>query len=409
MPPPPGNRELITQDAERSVPPPSNPGPLYAESRSVYERTRFTALSPYSLPPPSGPGQEAGGTPAPLRITHLGPNMLRGGVEMWLRGLIRYLDPRIARVIRCLVSQPDHIDPLVAAEMGVPVEVGDRDSVRRAGVESDVLLCWGPRELAGWVVDCPPRLCVFVAHGEGYWTRHMLESCAPVIDHVVAVSTRVKEAVGDLLPTTCIANGVDASRLAQTRSRREVRESLGFRPEDFVLGYVGRLSDEKRPHLPLDAVALLPPSFKALIVGWGPLRASLLERANERLPGRYAFTQAHESIGDYYAALDALCLPSSEEGFALVILEAMLCGKPVIATPVGCVPEVIEDRVNGLVVSGTPQSIAAAAALLSRHRSWANGLAGEGRAHAEEHGLARAMAQRYEELLVRLWGQKHRR
>jgi glycosyltransferase involved in cell wall biosynthesis len=412
---PPGNGGPILQEAERSATPRPTPADPYAKTASVYERARYADLrayplsTPYTPGPIQGPAAEtgAGGAPAPLRITHLGPNMLRGGVEMWLRGLIRHLDPGVARVVRCLVSQPDHIDPAVAAEMGVPVEVGDRDSVRRAVADSDVLLCWGPRELPEWVADCPPGLCVFIAHGEGYWTRYMLEGCAPVVDHVVAVSRRVEEAVGALRPTTCIPNGVDAARLGPTRPRRAVRESLGFCPEDFVLGYVGRLSDEKRPHLPLEAVALLPPSFKALVVGWGPLRVPLLELANDRLPGRYAFARAGDDVGDYYAAMDALCLASSEEGFALVILEAMLCGRPVIATPVGCVPEVIEDRVNGLVVPGTPASIAEAADLLSRHRDWARGLAAEGRAYAEEHGLARTMARHYEELLVRLWRQKH--
>jgi UDP-glucose:(heptosyl)LPS alpha-1,3-glucosyltransferase len=142
-------------------------------------------------------------------------------------------------------------------------------------------------------------------------------------------------------------------------------------------------------------------------VGWGPLRTQLLDLANERVPGRYAFTAAANDCGDYYAALDALCLPSAEEGYALVILEAMMCGRPVIATPVGCVPEVIEDRVNGLVVSGSPDSFAAAAALLRRHPAWADGLAAEGRAFAEEHGHARDMARRYESLLLRLWRERH--
>src|SRR5205814_830507 len=190
----------------------------------------------------------------------------------------------------------------------------------------------------------------------------------------------VKERVADGLPATIIPNGVDTAHLARTRPETSARQALGFRPSDFVLGYIGRFSDEKRPHLLIDAVARLPEHFKALFVGWGPLRGRLLEHANTHIPGRYAFVKATNDVGDYYAALNALCLPSVEEGFGLVILEAMLCERPVIATPVGCVPELIQDRVNGLVVSGSVESICEAAELLQRHPAWARGLAAQGRA-----------------------------
>src|SRR5262249_17709361 len=156
--------------------------------------------------------------------------------------------------------------------------------------------------------DCRPKLAVYVAHGEGDWTRHILHSCAPVIDHVIAVSRRVAESLGTSLPVTQIANGIDAARLGSTRSRRAVRAALGFQPDYFVLGYVGRSANEKRPHVLVETVARLPRQFKALFVGWGPLRPWLLDLANERIPGRYAVTGAANNIGDYYAALDALCL-----------------------------------------------------------------------------------------------------
>jgi glycosyltransferase involved in cell wall biosynthesis len=162
----------------------------------------------------------------------------------------------------------------------------------------------------------------------------------------------------------------------------------------------------KSDRILIDAVAKLPGKFKALFVGWGPLRARLLEYANGRIPGRYAFVKSANDIGDYYAALNALCLPSSEEGFGLVILEAMLCERPVIATPVGCVPDMIRDRVNGLVISGSVDSICEAAKLLNDHSAWARGLAAQGRATAESCGHARAMARNYENLLLRLWEQK---
>jgi glycosyltransferase involved in cell wall biosynthesis len=347
-------------------------------------------------------------SPAPLRVVHVGQSLVRvGGIETSLKGLGRFFDKRRVQLVKCIVTPTQNFDPAAAADMGVPVEVGGIECVRKAAREADVLLCWGPRELGTWLADCRPRLCVFVAHGEGPWTRWILEGSKPIIDHVVAVSKRVRDTVCNGFATTVIPNGVDSSHLAQSRSRACVREALGFRRGDFVLGFVGRFSREKRAHLVIDAVARLPRRFKALLVGWGPLRAQLMEMANARIPGRAAFATAVHDVGDYYAAMDALCLPSAEEGYAMVILEAMLSGRPVIATSVGCVPEVFLDRINGLVVSGSAEPIAEAAELLARHPTWARALAAEGKAYAEEHGHARTMARRYEYLLLDLWQKKN--
>src|SRR5207237_1415676 len=196
--------------------------------------------------------------------THVGQSMVRAGIENWLKGLMRFLDPRRVQVVKCIATAAEDVDPGVLREMQVPVEVGGAACVRQAARESDVLLCWGPRELGKWLTHDRPRLCVFVAHGEGHWTRQLLEGCAPVVDHIIAVSRRVKERVVDGLPATIIPNGVDTAHLARTRTESSTREALGFGPNDFVLGYVGRFSHEKRPHLLVDAVARLPHSFTAL-------------------------------------------------------------------------------------------------------------------------------------------------
>src|SRR5262249_22664509 len=147
---------------------------------------------------------------------------------------------------------------------------------------------------------------------EGFWSRWILEGCADIIDQVVAVSQRVRDRVCQGFPTTVIPNGVDGAHLARTRSRADMRERLGFHPNDFVLGYVGRFSPEKRAHLILETVARLPPTYKALLVGQGPLRSQLVELANKLIPGRYAFATAVQDVGDYYAAMDTLCLLSAE-------------------------------------------------------------------------------------------------
>ena len=90
----------------------------------------------------------------------------------------------------------------------------------------------------------------------------------------------------------------------------------------------------------------------------------------------------------------------------MVLLEAMLCGRPVVVTPVGCVPELIEDRVHGLLTTGEPDDAAGCLARLSGHPHWAAGLAAEGQALAERIGFSRRMARDYEHLLHDLWRRK---
>jgi len=343
---------------------------------------------------------------AALKMTHIGPSLVRAGVEVWLKGLSRFLDPGRLQLTRCLVTEPEFFDPEFAAELSIPTEVGGREAVRRAAAESDVLMIWGPSELGDWLEDCRPALTVFVAHGEGRYTRSYLDGCGPVVDHVVAVSRRVQERVAHGYPTTVIPNGVDSSHLARSLSRPEARERFGFGPDDFVVGYVGRFSPEKRAHRVIEAVAKLPANVKALLVGWGPLHPQLLELANRLIPGRFAMTVGKGCFGDYYEAMDALCMVSAEEGYPLVVLEAMMCGRPVIATDVGGVPDLLIDRVNGIVVSGDVDSIRSAISLLQHHPEWARGIAAEARKVADERGHARRMARGYEDLVHRLWREK---
>lgn len=372
-------------------------GDVYTAGRRQYSVSERSGLA------------DAGESPAPgrpLQVVHVGPCFTRGGAEQQVIDLMRFLDPNRVRIAKCLVTQESMIDPKVVAEMPVPVEFGREEAVRRASREYDVILFWG-MGLDGWLAECPPNLCVYLAHGDTWWTRGRLESSRHVVDHVIAVSHRVERLVCDGYETSVILNGVDTARLGQTRPMREVRSAFGFGDDDFVLLYVGRFSQEKRPERLIEAVARLPRRFKALFLGWGPMKEELLEKANAEIPGRFAFVSADSHLGDYYRAADALCLLSKQEGFALVIVEAMLCGRPVIATPVGSAPEVIRDRVNGMLVDGEPDSVATAARLLHDHPHWARGIAAEGQEYAEQCGHALRMARDYERLLEQLWTRKY--
>jgi sugar transferase (PEP-CTERM/EpsH1 system associated) len=161
-----------------------------------------------------------------------------------------------------------------------------------------------------------------------------------------------------------ICNGVDLSRFARSTLRREIP---GFsQPNHVVFGTIGRLQDVKEQWLLLEALALLPSisqhaqHAKVVIVGDGPMRSRLEREIAERhLTGKVLLAGAQNNVPDWLHSLDVFCLPSRAEGISNTILEAMASGLPVIATRVGGNPELVLDKVSGLLI---PHSDAAALA-----------------------------------------------
>jgi len=135
---------------------------------------------------------------------------------------------------------------------------------------------------------------------------------------------------------------------------RYVREKLNLPKECKALVAVGRLSPEKGMDVLLDAFALLVQqvdNIHLLLVGEGQERLAL-EAQVERLAlkGMVHFAGYTKTPGDYVTVADVLVLPSRSEGIPNAVLEAMAIGKPVVASAVGGVPEIIEDGVSGRLV-----------------------------------------------------------
>jgi glycosyltransferase involved in cell wall biosynthesis len=342
----------------------------------------------------------------PLSIACIGPNFRVGGVRQHALSLAKFFDPRRARVEGFWVTDPASVDSISDNCQRLPVQTCDKATMQRISEDCDVLLMWGDGFSSFPISQKPVR--IFLAHGETQWTRNALQESSKVVDHVIAVSHRVQEAVCHGFPTTTILNGVDAGRLAQSFNRETIRSRLAFRPDDFIVGSVGRFTREKQFDLLIQAIERLPPNFKLLLVGSGRRQSELLEFANRHIPGRFAFVSANDYLGDYYAAMDAFGMVSAHEGFGLVLAEAMMCSRPVFATNVGCVPEVICDRVNGVVVQPNADCIAMTIRMIHANPLWSQGIAKQGRAFAGQHLHAARMAAQYEDLLASLV-QHHRR
>jgi glycosyltransferase involved in cell wall biosynthesis len=123
---------------------------------------------------------------------------------------------------------------------------------------------------------------------------------------------------------------------------------------------VARLDPQKALHVLLRAVALLPEPVHLAIVGRGSLEAKLKELAAELAIGdRVRWVGFTSDVADHIAAADVFSLSSVWEGIPLAAQEAIALGCPVVATDVGGLPELIEDRVSGrLVPPNDPRQLA---------------------------------------------------
>jgi len=143
-----------------------------------------------------------------------------------------------------------------------------------------------------------------------------------------------------------LRNGVD---LEQFRPSDRERARRDLRVTKLTLASVGNLVELKGHHLVIEALTLLP-DWQLLIAGEGPERGRLTALATSLGVGaRVTFLGEipHEQMASIYSAADILVLASSREGWPNVVLEAMACGTPVVATAVGGVTEMLSTPMAG--------------------------------------------------------------
>lgn len=150
------------------------------------------------------------------------------------------------------------------------------------------------------------------------------------------------------------ANSADNSPGPAAETAAAVRAKLGLEPDQPVITTIARLHPVKGHSYLLTAAARVlqtRPDTQFLVVGDGPLRQELEKLAAALgISARVRFTGYYPEIADIYAVTDIVCLPSLMEGMGLVLIEAMAFGRPVVASRVGGIPEVVEDKVTGLLV-----------------------------------------------------------
>ena len=194
--------------------------------------------------------------------------------------------------------------------------------------------------------------------------------------------------------------GVDGRLFRPDRAgRTEVRERLGFKPEEVVVGYVSRIAAEKNIAYLADALGALGEAragVRFLFVGDGPERGELERRMGEH--AKFVGYRTGEDLADHYAAMDIFAFSSLTETFGNVVLEAMASGLPVAALRAGGVGDTVRAGETGVLVEVSAPTSAMTGALIALVDD------GEKRRRLAEGARAYALSQSWDEVMGGLRG-----
>jgi glycosyltransferase involved in cell wall biosynthesis len=234
------------------------------------------------------------------------------------------------------------------------------------------------------------------------WIRWAAGRAAGIVTVSEALRARLVELGVAPERVRVLRNGVDLELFAP-RPRDAARRELGLVEQGSVILAVGQLVPTKAFDLAIRAAALVPDAT-LVIVGDGPEAARLkavAERAAMTARVRFLAAMPQERLPAAYSAADVLVLASGSEGFPNVLLEALACGTPVVATAVGGTPEIVAAPAAGRLVR--ERSAAAIAAAL-RDLLAAPPPRAAVRAYAERFGWAPTTAGQVELLRAILAG-----
>jgi glycosyltransferase involved in cell wall biosynthesis len=290
-----------------------------------------------------------------LREAGVDARMLAPGTGPWSR----FTEPlRAAGVPTTVVPAGPDLNPLVVAALLREIRTFAPDLVHTHLVHADV-----HGQVATGLAGVGR---VSSVHGTpAFYRREPYRAAARLAGRftrvTIAISEHVREFLRDVQLTRAeriqvVPYGIDASRWSLPGAdRARARSALGLEDGDIAVGIAGRLIAGKGHSFLLEAHAAAArgcPKLRLLVAGDGPLREPLEREARVR-NATVRFTGYLSDMRAFMNACDVLAFPTEPalgEGFGLAALEAMASGRPVVATRVGSLPEVVRARETGLLV-----------------------------------------------------------
>lgn len=308
-----------------------------------------------------------------LRVLHVDPERGWGGGEVQVLGLLRELAVR-GHEVR-LAADPGGQLFRHASAAGVPVhplpirnhlDLRAALRLRRLTAKADIVHFHTARAHALAPFVSGPSLRRIVTRRMDYVPRggpyaRLLYNRA--VDAVIAISQAVARALeaGGVDPgrIRVVPSGVDpATLVAAPGAAAACREAWGIAPGTIVILLLGALEERKGHRILLEAAHHLPEDVRFVFCGSGSLEHALRAEAAQ-LKDRIVFAGFRSDVGACLAAADVVVLPSRHEGLGVAALEAMAVGRPVVASRVGGLGEVVVDGTTGrLVPPGDPCALA---------------------------------------------------
>lgn len=253
---------------------------------------------------------------------------------------------------------------------------------------------------------------VATVHGKNYfWERFRRRVAYRWVSRratMVAVSQNLKDFIVERVGVSprrvkVLYNGVDAHRHCDRVEVVECRKELGLPENHQVVGVVGNLYPVKGHQYLIEAIpAVLKicPNTSFVFAGRGQLETELKEQVCRLgVEDRVFFLGLRPDIPRILAMLDVFALPSLSEGLSMAILEAMIAGKPVVATQVGGNPELVLDGETGFLVPPRDSQALAAKLITSlTNRRQSAQFAEKGKRRAEGQFSLRTMVSSYQAL-----------
>ncbi|MBC8184191.1 glycosyltransferase [candidate division KSB1 bacterium] len=229
------------------------------------------------------------------------------------------------------------------------------------------------------------------------------------IDMIVTVSDAIKkkaieERKMDANKVQTIHYGVDTNKFIREKSKtRAIKKELNVKENELLIGVVARMTVQKGHKYLVEAVGRIKdeiPGTKFILVGDGPLRKDIEDQISElQLTSFFKLLGFRNDVEDLLTVFDIFVLPSLWEGLPNVVLEAMACSNPVIATAVDGTPEAVQDGETGLLVpSKQPEPLADAILKLVKDKKLRAQMSKNGRKRVEEEFSLAGQIEKFEKL-----------
>jgi glycosyltransferase involved in cell wall biosynthesis len=345
-----------------------------------------------------------------LRVLQLITSLERGGAENHLLALLTHAD-RSAFEFEVAVLRGEGELVAVFRQAGIPVHLlGARSRVDPFALRRLTSLLRDGRfdilhshlfradifaSLAVGQLGERAPLLVSTRHNDD---RFFLNPFVGLVHYSVSARQDLIIAISDHIARFTVARGVRyPSRVRRVyhgieppvtrsleREGRQIRQDLGLGAADFLVGNVGRLAPQKGQRHLIAAMPLLLerlPNAHAVIAGGGDLEEYLRDLSLEvGVADRVHVLGPRRDVPALMHAMDVFAMPSIWEGFGLVLLEAMAAGRPIVASRVATIPEVVLDGETGLLVpAGDPVALAEALAQLAHDPEGAHAMGEAGR------------------------------